>query len=423
MKESIEKKLLDQKEEISKELIFLRRKFHQCPEVAWTEFKTTAEIILYFKQWGIPYRLGKDLMSESFCYGRDKKKIEEAKKRMATENVPKEILEEIGDITGVAAMIHTGKVGSTVVLRFDMDGLALSSGNRHACGHDGHIAMGLVLTRFLWENRASLNGEFRILFQPAEEGVRGGNAFAKGGILNNADYFLSGHLGMGNQTGEIVVGTDGFLATTKLDVTFYGKASHAGAAPEQGNNAVLAACNSVLSMQGFCQDGRGISRLNVGEIIGGKSRNIVPDQAVIRLETRGENTEIEQELYKKVLNCVQNSANIYGCRCETIVVGGAPSAQSSKIFAGEIYQVLRKHRFWERAKENVKFYQQKKFTGSEDVTYYINEIQKQKGKALYLGIGADICAAHHSEQFDFDESAMRIGVFVYLLILEQIMYY
>lgn len=145
--------------------------------------------------------------------------------------------------------------------------------------------------------RKDLSGVIKIIFQPAEEGVRGAQSIAESGILDDVDWFLSGHLGMGWKTGELLALTNGFLSTTKIDAVITGLSSHAGASPQDGHNAILAACSATLAMHTACQDSRGAARLNVGTISGGTGRNVVADRAVLQLETRGETTEIERTVF------------------------------------------------------------------------------------------------------------------------------
>ena len=87
--------------------------------------------------------------------------------------------------------------------------------------------------------------------------------------------------------------TDGFLATTKLDAEFTGVSAHAGAAPEQGKNALLAAAQAAISLNTIPRHSKGSSRINVGVLNAGTGRNVVPDIAAIKLETRGATTEID----------------------------------------------------------------------------------------------------------------------------------
>ena len=74
----------------------------------------------------------------------------------------------------------------------------------HACGHDGHASLGLFVCLALNAIRKDLSGVIKIIFQPAEEGVRGAQSIAESGILDDVDWFLSGHLGMGWKTGELL---------------------------------------------------------------------------------------------------------------------------------------------------------------------------------------------------------------------------
>ena len=78
-------------------------------------------------------------------------------------------------------------------------------------------------------------GTLKICFQPGEEGVVGAKSMVQSGIVDDVDYFISGHIGLGDYNdGSLVCMTKGFLATDKLDAEFSGVPSHAGAEPEKG---------------------------------------------------------------------------------------------------------------------------------------------------------------------------------------------
>lgn len=105
----------------------------------------------------------------------------------------------------------------------------------HACGHDGHIAIGLAVAEGIIRHREYFKGEIYILFQPGEENVCGGKPRVQFNILKGVDYLLSGHIGIkARKSGEIICGTKGFLAKSKINAEFIGRASHAAAAPEKG---------------------------------------------------------------------------------------------------------------------------------------------------------------------------------------------
>ncbi|MCW7773828.1 amidohydrolase, partial [Klebsiella pneumoniae] len=164
-----------------------------------------------------------------------------------------------GGFAGVVATLDTGRPGPTLAFRVDMDALDLNeqhddshrphrdhfascnAGMMHACGHDGHTAIGLGLAHVLKQYAAQLNGVIKLIFQPAEEGTRGARAMVAAGVVDDVDYFTAIHIGTGVPAGTVVCGGDNFMATTKFDVQFSGVAAHAGGKPEDGRNALLAA--------------------------------------------------------------------------------------------------------------------------------------------------------------------------------------
>ena len=91
-------------------------------------------------------------------------------------------------------------------------------GLMHACGHDAHTSTGLAVAHWFADHRDEMNGKIKILFQPAEEGVRGAAGMAASGVVDDADIFLSSHIAMMCKSGEVSVNPYGFLCTTKLDV-------------------------------------------------------------------------------------------------------------------------------------------------------------------------------------------------------------
>lgn len=127
-----------------------------------------------------------------------------------------------GGFTGIVATLDTGKPGPTLAFRVDMDALDLnedlteqhrphaegfSSCNAHmmhACGHDGHTAIGLGLAHILKQFQSQLTGRIKIIFQPAEEGTRGAKSMATAGVVDDVDFFVAIHIGTGVPKGELV---------------------------------------------------------------------------------------------------------------------------------------------------------------------------------------------------------------------------
>ncbi len=398
-----------------KDLVKLRREFHQIAETGWLEFKTTIKIIDYLKSYGYDIKYGKSIHGERM--GLPTMKEMEDQSNTISEKPDYDISEILQGYTGVVATFDTGKEGPTMAMRFDIDANGIEETNdeshipnkenfksksslaMHACGHDGHITIGLSVAQWIIENKKDLKGKFILVFQPAEEGVRGAKSMVEAGVLNGADYFLSGHIGLGAEEGILALGTIGFLATTKIDISFEGEPAHAGVSPELGKNALLAAASCALNLHTLPQFGLGMSRLNVGFLQAGTSRNIVPNKALMQIETRGENEEINELLKIKVANVIEGAAKSFDVKYKTVLAGGAPAYNSyNKEFVEELQIHLKEKGFNTAVGRSL--------GGSEDASYMMNEVEANGGKAMYFLYGTDLAAPHHNNKFDYDESIL-----------------
>ena len=395
----------------------VRREFHQIAEPGWLEFQTTVRIIDYLKDYGyedISY--GKAIHGQrmGLPHPNEMKSYRES----FDLNVDYDISEILEGYTGVVARLDTGKEGPTIAMRFDIDANGIEESkdedhrpNRdnfrskndfamHACGHDGHITIGLFVAKWLMDNKDDLRGKFVLIFQPAEEGVRGAKSMVEAGVLDGVDYLLAGHIGLNVESGIIGLGTIGFLATTKLDIYFEGVPSHAGAAPELGRNALLAAASCALNLHTLTQFSKGMSRLNVGVLRAGSSRNIVADKALMQIETRGENEEVNEMLKEKVEKVIAGSAMAFGVEYRIEEVGSAPAYNT---YDEELVVYIGEH----LGEKGFTVQVARSLGGSEDVTYMMNEVEKNGGKALHFMFGSDIKAPHHNNRFDFDERTLE----------------
>lgn len=406
-----------------KRLSDLRREFHKCAETGWLEFETTVKIIKYLKSFGYDVMYGKKIHTERMGLP-DKNAMKEHRDKLKLE-ADFDLSEILEGYTGAVAILDTHKDGPLVAMRFDIDAngieetdeenhipnkesfASLNSNMMHACGHDGHIAIGLALAQKLMEEKANLRGRFILIFQPAEEGVRGAKSIVGTGILKGADYLLSGHIGFGAEENEVVCGSLGFLATSKMDIYFEGKPAHAGASPESGKNALLAAASCTLNLHTLTQFSKGMSRLNVGVLKAGTARNIVPHKAEMQIETRGENEEVNKLLLAKVQNVIEGSSKAFDVKYKVVHVGEAPSY---KEYDKDFVESLAKNLNIEGCRITIG----KSLGGSEDVTYMMNEVEKNGGKSIYFMFGTKLAAPHHSNKFDFGESVLKLAYDVYM---------
>ena len=412
------------------QLIQMRREFHQIAETGWLEFETTIRIIDYLKSYGYDIQYGKSIHGERMGLPTERE-MEDHRKTISSKP-DYDINEILQGYTGVVASFDTGKEGPTMAMRFDIDanGIEESSDSSHipqsenfksksplamhACGHDGHITIGLSVAQWIVQNKDDLKGKFILVFQPAEEGVRGAKSMVEAGVLNGADYFLSGHIGLGSEKGILALGTIGFLATTKIDITFEGEPAHAGVNPELGKNALLAAANCAINLHTLPQFGLGMSRLNVGFLQAGTSRNIVPNKAMMQIETRGENEEINELLKVKVHNVIEGAAKTFDVKYSYVLAGGAPAYNSyNKEFVGKLEEHLREEGFNTAVGRSL--------GGSEDATYMMNEVESNGGEAMYFLFGTDLAAPHHNNKFDFEEDVLMTAYKAFTSSLELLM--
>ncbi|MCG8707187.1 amidohydrolase [Brenneria sp. 4F2] len=397
-----------------------RRLFHQTPEMGWSEFITSATLIAALRDLGYQVLPGAAFLSPGHLLGRDESVVADGLARARKYGVAPALLEEMNALTGCAALLDTGLPGPTIALRFDIDCVAVDEtqepshlprqkgfvsqfpGCMHACGHDGHMAMGLGVADWLMRHRDRLRGKFKLVFQPAEEGVRGARPVAEGGILDDADYFLSAHLGMGAASNEIIADPQDFLCTTKADFRFYGAPAHAGVAPHGGANALAGACHCVTQLLGIARHGEGVSRINIGTLRAGEGRNVISAFAEMQLEVRGENQQINQYMLERAQRIAEGIAWSFNLRFEHQVVGEATDLRNDAELVALVGDIARQQLGMKLCEG--------RFGGSEDATLLARRVQANGGKAIYFVLGADRAAGHHEADFDFDESALSQGV-------------
>ena len=415
------------------QLISIRRELHQFPEEGWTEFCTTAFIVEHLRKLGYEVLMGEKVISRKDCLGRDPKLVAQAIETAKARGVSDAILAEMQELTGCVAVLDTGRPGPTVALRFDIDcnnvqenpsqdhrasreGWASKRpGLMHACGHDSHISTGLAVARWAMEHKDELNGKLKIVFQPAEEGVRGAAAVAASGIVDDCDYFLSSHIAMMAKSGEIITSPNGFLCTTKFDVTFKGRPAHAGIEPNAGRNALAAACHAVTQLLGIPRHGSGMTRVNVGRLVAGEGRNVIPVNAKLVMEVRGETSEINNYMVEETQNIIAGVSKSFGVETHVEKMGEAVDLFNDKEMVDMLDDVCSKTEGVKKVLHEVNF------GGSEDATILARRVQAHGGKAAYFVLGSDRTGGHHTADFDIDESSLDVGVAIYSEMLKRLM--
>lgn len=419
--------LLDTKE-FDNRLIELRRDFHKYPEPGWLEYRTTVRIIEILTNLGVPVLWGKDIHASSAMMGLpSKEKQVAAMDRAIKETGRADMISQMSEgFTGVVGVIEGTLPGPTIAIRVDIDANDLTESDdtshrpvregfasihpesMHACGHDAHIAIGLGVAEILSKNKNKLRGKVKIIFQAAEEGGRGACSLVESGLFEGVDYFFGGHIGLNEAPyGTVAASTYGFLSGVKFDVTFSGKAAHAGKAPEEGRNAIAAAATAVLNLLAISRSGKGVSRVNVGTLHGGTGRNVIPDKAFMRAEVRGINKEVSDYMFDNALRVCKAAADMYQCQFSYEIVGKSENALCNMDFAKFVQKTAMSFGEISNALEA------SDLGAGENVTFMMNDVQRRGGKATFMLLGADIIAPHHSKFFDFNEKVIPLGARLY----------
>ncbi len=378
------------------DLIKTRRYFHQFPEIGFEEIKTTREIIKILENMNCKFFYGRNIYKDA-GYTDDK-------------NILESDLES--GKTGVLAVVGDGPY---IFVRADIDGLPVSeskskehipfkegfssSKNMHACGHDGHITLGLAIVEYFIKNNIS----GKVLFQPAEEGVLGAISMDLDFILSECKSAIGFHIGLGQEKGTIGVGSTNFMASVKMDVEFSGRSAHACNSPQIGASAFnMAIAFNALATE-LQNDSRGRKVFNVGQIHGGEADNIVMKNCTLGIDMRATQSYLLDEMIKNVERIAISVASARDGSFKMKLKGRAESyIEDDFKLVDEISDDLNKN--------NINTTKLPDFGASEDVTTYLNYVKAHGGKGIHLLLGADLKGPHHSDCFDFDDKELEFYI-------------
>lgn len=412
--------------------VTLRRRLHAKPEIGWCEFWTTALIVDELESLGWTVHMGKSHLGMDTIMGRDEKLVQKSIERARAEGVSDKMLARMEGYTGCIAEWSTGRDGPVTALRFDIDSVGVEEtdapehkpnregfasthkGWMHACGHDGHTAMGLTIARWVRDHANALKGTVKLIFQPAEEGVRGAAAQAASGMLDDVDYIFGSHLSLMCGSGEICTNPQNVLATTKFDVIYTGKPAHPTMSPELGRDALACLCTTVTQLRGMAPHGKGMSCVNIGHIEAGEFRNVVPVHGLMQLEVRGATGEINDYVVNQALRLIKGAAMGYDVDYEVKKAGEATSLANNEEMIALLTEVAQKV-------QGVRTVTRERNMGaSEDFTMLGARVQAHGGKSAFFIVGADRPGAHHQKNFDIDENALDVGFNIYKGCLERL---
>jgi amidohydrolase len=366
----------------------LRRDFHMHPELGFHEIRTGGIVAKELEALGI------------------------------------EVTKGVGK-TGVVGMLEGSKPGPTLLLRFDMDALPINEetgaeyasqtpNTMHACGHDGHTAIGLTVAKILNQHKNDLAGNIKFCFQPSEEGsngeeIGGAEMMMRDGVLDlpKVDMSLSLHLWNEKPLGWVGVAKGPVMAgAEEFKVKIIGRGGH-GAIPNQTIDPIVAAANIVNAVQSIVSRNVGpleTAVVSVTTIHGGTAFNVIPQEVTLEGTIRTFDKRVRQMVVERFEQVVKGVGEALGCQVEVQTKRLTPALVNDATLAEKVQQTAAQV-LSESNLDTAGYLTM----GAEDMAF-----MQEKVPGCYFFIGSNDSArhldyGHHHPKFDFDEEALVRG--------------
>lgn len=280
--------------------------------------------------------------------------------------------------------------------------------------------MGLIAARILKGRRATLRGNVKFMFQPAEEGPGGAGPMIEAGLLKNpkVDAAFAIHMWNDLPTGKVGV-RDGpvFASADEFRMRVLGKGGH-GAAPHQTVDPVTAAAQVVTACQQIVSrriDPLQSAVLTFGQIHGGTRSNIIPDWVELTGTMRAFKPAVRAQLRRDLPKVARGVAASFGARLEFEYYMGYPPTVNDGGMTGVARAAVREALGPRAAVE------QRPSMGAEDMSLVLERVP---GCYLFLGSAnarKGLTSPHHSARFDFDEESLSGGVEIWLRLAQRML--
>ena len=375
---------------IHDEMTAWRRDIHAHPELGFEEERTSAVVAEKLESFGIPVHRG-----------------------LAK--------------TGVVGVLEGAPGERAIALRADMDALpileagdapyrSVNDGAMHACGHDGHTTMLLGAARYLAETR-NFAGTVYFVFQPAEEGLGGGEAMVNEGLFERfpAEAVYGMHNWPGLAAGEIAVRTGPMMAACdEFEITVEGTGAH-GAMPHLGIDPIVAAAQIVTGLQSIVartMDPLEAGVVSVTKIHGGDAFNVIPQAVELAGTVRTFKPEVRETIAAGIERIATSTAAALGARARVKVDGRFPATVNTadetdraEAAAQAVVGAERVHRDLAPC------------MGSEDFAYML---QARPGSYVWIGNGAGAGGCFlHNPGYDFNDEILPVGASYWATLVER----
>ena len=364
---------------IKDEIINVRRKLHQNPELSFEEYETAETISKVLDKYSVNH----------------------------IKNIAK---------TGICATIGNPS-SKNLLIRADIDALpteektnlpfsSQKKGVMHACGHDMHASAALATAIILKKYEKELNGCVKIIFQPGEETTGGAEPMIESGILENPPITaaIGGHISPEFENKRFKVKCGGIMASPDdFCVKFIGKSSH-GAEPHNGINPIEAACEFVTVIKDEMKKEIDFSKnvMTVCEFNAGFSYNIIPDMATVEGTFRSFSNEERDKANEILTKTASKICEKYGAKAEITYNYRYPPLINNKEICDFAISCAKD----EFGEDKIKYFEKPLMTG-EDFAYLAQEIP-----SVFIWSGCKDknheCSLH-SSKFVANEDAIENG--------------
>ncbi|RVU54592.1 M20 metallopeptidase family protein [Anaerosphaera multitolerans] len=337
-----------------------------------------------------------------------------------------EELKKIGGIeilkptpTSVIGVIKGNDKGKTVALRADIDALPIeeesdvefkskNKGVMHACGHDTHAAMLLGAAKILANNRESLKGSVKLIFQHAEESPPGGAVeIVNSHMVDDVDEFYGLHIMPGMSVGYILSNEGPIMASSDtVTIKIQGKGAH-GSMPEKSIDPIMIGSMIVINVNQIIS--RNVNAfekavISCGVFNSGTAENIIPDTANLKFTVRNLSEETRELIEVRFKEIVDGICKANGATYEFEYMKGYDVNINSKECVDKIKKAAEKV----VGKENYMDVPQQ--MGSEDFSFYRRIAPS--GYFILSGGSAEegYEYVNHHPKFKIDEKAFVYGV-------------
>lgn len=328
--------------------------------------------------------------------------------------------------TGVVGSLRVGNSPRAIGLRADMDALPLQEtntfahksrhdGRMHACGHDGHTTMLLGAARYLAETR-DFEGRVHFIFQPAEEGLGGGEAMVRDGLFEQfpVDAVFGMHNRPGMAVGKFALRPGPMMAGgSSFDLKVTGTGAH-GARPESGVDSVVVAAHIATALQTIVSRNarpQETAVLSITQIHAGDAYNVIPEQAVLRGTARAFSSETMDLIETNMRRIAEGVAAGFGARAELDFRKIFPPLVNDRDetrFAADVAASL-------VGEENVN-HDGPTIMASEDFSFMLNA---RPGAYITIGNGDGEGGCEvHNPGYDFNDEALPLGASYFARLVE-----